>query len=130
MQTQLLIDGKFAPAESGATFSTVSPIDYATLADVAKAGTADVDRAVAAARRAFDAGKWPGMQPFVRGKVLRAIADGIRAKAARIAEVETRNGGKTIANSLNEVDSAANVFEYYAGAADKFFGDTIPMGAN
>ena len=70
------------------------------------------------------------MQPFARGKVLRRIADGIRARAAAIAEVETRNGGKTIANSLNEVDSAANVFEYYAGAMDKFFGDTIPMGAN
>ena len=129
-RTQLLIDGKFAPAASGETFPTVSPIDFSPMADVSKAGVADVDRAVAAARLAFDSGKWPGMQPFARGKILRAIADGIRKNAARIAEVETRNGGKTIANSLNEVDSAANVFEYYAGAMDKFFGDTIPMGAN
>jgi betaine-aldehyde dehydrogenase len=88
-----------------------------------------VDRAVGAARRAFDAGDWSGMAPFARGKILRAVADRIRAGAARIAEVETRSGGKTIANSLNEVDSAANVFEYYAGAMDKFYGDTIPMGA-
>jgi len=130
LQTHLLIDGKFSPAASGETFVTVSPIDFSALADVAKAGVADVDRAVMAARREFDAGKWPGMQPFARGKVLRAIADGIRARAARIAEIETRNGGKTIANSLNEVESAANVFEYYAGAMDKFFGDTIPMGSN
>jgi len=130
LQTHLLIDGKFSPAASGETFSTASPIDFSALADVAKAGVADVDRAVAAARRAFDAGKWSGMQPFARGKILRAIADGIRGNAARIAEVETRNGGKTISNSLNEVDSAANVFEYYAGAMDKFFGDTIPMGSN
>jgi len=130
LQTRLLIDGKFSPAASGETFSTASPIDFSALADVAKAGVADVDRAVAAARRAFDAGKWSGMQPFARGKILRAIADGIRGNAARIAEVETRNGGKTISNSLNEVDSAANVFEYYAGAMDKFFGDTIPMGSN
>jgi acyl-CoA reductase-like NAD-dependent aldehyde dehydrogenase len=130
LQTRLLIDGKFVPAASGETFSTASPIDFSPLADVAKAGVADVDRAVAAARRAFDAGKWSGMPPFARGKILRAVADGIRKNAPRIAEIETRNGGKTIANSLNEVDSAANVFEYYAGAMDKFFGDTIPMGAN
>ena len=130
LQTHLLVDGKFAPAASGETFATAGPIDFSVLANVAKAGVADVDRAVAAARRAFDAGKWSGMQPFARGKVLRAIADGIRRDAARIADIETRNGGKTITNSVNEVDSAANVFEYYAGAMDKFFGDTIPMGAN
>ncbi len=130
LQTGLLIDGKFSPAASGESFQTLSPIDFSPLAEVAKAGVADVDRAVAAARRAFDAGKWSGMQPFARGKLLRAIADGIRKHAARIAEIETRNGGKTIANSMNEVESAANVFEYYAGAMDKFFGDTIPMGSN
>jgi betaine-aldehyde dehydrogenase len=130
LQTGLLVDGKFSPAASGETFSTASPIDFSPLADVAKAGVADVDRAVAAARRAFDSGKWSGMQPFARGKILRAVSDGIRGNATRIAEIETRNGGKTIANSLNEVDSAANVFEYYAGAMDKFFGDTIPMGSN
>ena len=129
LQTHLLIDGRFAPAASGATFVTQSPIDFSTLADVAQAGSEDVDRAVAAARRAFDAGAWSGMAPFARGKILRRIAELIRHDAARIAEVETRNSGKTIANSLNEVDSAANVFEYYAGAMDKFFGDTIPMGA-
>jgi succinate-semialdehyde dehydrogenase/glutarate-semialdehyde dehydrogenase len=126
---QLLIDGGFTPAASGETFRTESPIDFSTLAEVASAGGEDLDRAVTAARRAFDGGAWPGMQPFARGKILRRIADGIRARAGAIAEVETRNGGKTIANSLNEVDSAANVFEYYAGAMDKFFGETIPMGS-
>lgn len=130
LQTRLLIDGAFVPAASGETFAALSPIDFSTLAAVAKAGTEDVDRAVTAARRAFDAGAWPGMQPFARGKILRRIADAIRANAARIAELETRGGGKTISNSLNEVDSAANVFEYYAGAMDKFFGATIPMGAS
>jgi acyl-CoA reductase-like NAD-dependent aldehyde dehydrogenase len=128
LQTHLFIDGAFSPADSGATFETVTPIDFGVLASVAQAGVADLDRAVAAARRAFDAGHWSGMAPFSRGKVLRRIADLIRADALRIAEVETRNGGKTIANSLNEVEGAANVFEYYAGAMDKFFGDTIPMG--
>ena len=126
----LLIDGAFVAAASGATFAAHSPIDCSTQALVARADAIDLDRAVGAARRAFDGGAWPGMAPFARGKLLRRIADGIRADAVRIAEVETRNGGKTIANSLNEVESAANVFEYYAGAMDKFFGDTIPMGAS
>jgi betaine-aldehyde dehydrogenase len=60
--------------------------------------------------------------------VLRAIADGIRRKLDLIAEVETRSGGKTIADSENEVGAAARVFDYYAGAMDKYFGETIPMG--
>jgi len=128
MQTHLLIDGQFTPAQSGETFTTWSPIDLEPMAQVARCGAEDLDQAARAARRAFDGGAWRGMAPFARGKILRRIADGIRARQQAIAEVETRNGGKTIANSLNEVDSAANVFEYYAGAMDKFYGDTIPMG--
>ncbi len=128
MQTQLLIDGRFSDAEDGRTFATRSPIDGRTLAQVAQAGPTDLDRAARAARRAFDDGRWSGMSPFARGKLLRKVADGIRARREDIAALETENGGKTIANSLNEVDSAANVFEYYAGAMDKFYGDTIPMG--
>jgi len=128
IETRLLIGGKFIAAADGATFATTSPIDGTPLADVARAGVEDLDRAAAAARSAFDHGPWPKAQPAERGRVLRRIADGIRERADAIAEVETRNGGKTIANSRNEVDAAARVFEYYAGAADKFFGETIPMG--
>jgi acyl-CoA reductase-like NAD-dependent aldehyde dehydrogenase len=128
MQTQLLIDGRFTAAADGGSFKTISPIDFGTVADVARASVEDVDRAALAARRAFDDGRWSGMAPFARGKLLRAIADRIRARQQSIAALETLNGGKTIANSLNEVESAANVFEYYAGAMDKFYGDTIPMG--
>ncbi|MEN9774573.1 MAG: hypothetical protein RL322_1643 [Pseudomonadota bacterium] len=128
MQTHLLIDGQFIPAQSGDTFTTWSPIDFEPVAQVARTGPEDLDRAALAARRTFDQGPWRGMAPFARGKVLRRIADGIRARQQAIAELETLNGGKTIANSMNEVESAANVFEYYAGAMDKFYGDTIPMG--
>ena len=109
---------------------TVGPSSCSARAYVAYDCCADVSRAAIPAMLALQAGKCSGMNPFARGKILRAIAEGIRARAAQIAEVETRNGGKTISNSLNEVDSAANVFEYYAGAMDKFFGDTIPMGSN
>jgi acyl-CoA reductase-like NAD-dependent aldehyde dehydrogenase len=130
LRTELFIDGRFCPAQSSETFAVSNPADLSHLADVSRAGIADVNSAVDAARIAFDKGLWSGMQPSLRGKLLRAIADGIRRHSARIAEIETRSGGKVIANSLNEVESAANVFDYYAGAMDKFFGDTIPMGSN
>jgi len=128
IETRLLIDGKFADALSGKTFATKSPIDGSTLAEVACAGPEDVDRAAAAARNAFDNGHWRKLMPSERGRVLRAIADGIQRRRDVIADVETRNGGKTIANAKNEVEAAARVFDYYSGAMEKFFGETIPMG--
>ena len=126
--SQLLIGGDLVDAASGETFATFTPVTGDPYADVAKAGPADVDHAALAARRAFDKGPWPGMAPAERGRYLRDIADGIRANLDSIATVETQNGGKTIANSKNEVGAAARVFDYYAGAMDKFFGETIPLG--
>ncbi|MCC7484733.1 MAG: aldehyde dehydrogenase [Burkholderiales bacterium] len=128
IETRLLIDGRFTDSLSGRTFVTESPIDGRGIAVLACAGTEDVDRAAVAARRAFDAGPWRRLMPAERGRVLRRIAEGIRARLDAIAEIETRDGGKTIANSRNEVEAAANVFDYYCGAMDKFFGETIPMG--
>lgn len=128
LRTELLIDGQFVPAQSGQTFTTYSACNLQPLAEVAKAGLQDLDRAVVAARRAFEDGRWSGMQPTQRGRFLREIAQRIRDQSRAIAELETRNSGKTIGNALNEVDAAANVFDYYAGAMDKFYGDTIPMG--
>jgi acyl-CoA reductase-like NAD-dependent aldehyde dehydrogenase len=128
LETRLLIGGRFAAAAAGNTFTVTSPITGQAYAEVASAGPEDVDRAATAARRAFDAGPWPKLMPFERGRALRTIADRIRAEADVIAEVETRSGGKTIADSRNEVEAAARVFDYYAGAMDKYFGETIPMG--
>jgi betaine-aldehyde dehydrogenase len=127
-ESRLLVDGKFTASASGETFDVVSPLTGSFYAKVARAGTAEVEAAAAAARRAFDHGPWPKMTPFERGSILRRIADAIRRDAAAIAEVETRSGGKTLANSQNEVEAAARVFDYYSGAMDKFFGETIPMG--
>ena len=128
LEHRLLVDGKFAGSATGETFDVVSPLDGGRYATVARSGTQDVDAAAAAARRAFDHGPWPKMVPFERGRILRNIADSIRRDLNAIAAVETRSGGKTIANSRNEVEAAARVFDYYAGAMDKFFGETIPMG--
>ena len=126
---QLFIDGKFTPATHGESFSVISPVNGQEYALVSKAGTEDVDRAADAAHRAFR-GSWSRMLPFVRGRILHEIADGIRQRQEEIATAETMSGGKTISNSLNEVSAAARVFEYYAGAMDKYFGTTIPMGEN
>ncbi len=128
LETRLLVNGKFAGSVSGETFDVVSPVDGGHYATVSRSGTQDVDAAATAARRAFDHGPWPRMIPFERGRILRSIADSIGRDLNAIAEVETRSGGKTIANSRNEVEAAARVFDYYAGAMDKFFGETIPMG--
>ncbi len=127
-ETRLFVGGTFVAARDGGVFATHEPATGETLAEVARAGAADLDAAVSAARAAFDVGGWPQRNPFERGRILQKIADLILADAPRLAELETRNSGKTIANSLNEVEASARVFAYYAGAMDKFFGSTIPLG--
>jgi betaine-aldehyde dehydrogenase len=126
----LLIDGEHIAAAEGRTFETHNPATGAVLADVALASAEDVNRAVAAARRAFDSGPWPRMKAAERGRMLRRVADLIRERLDSLAELETGNSGKAIADARDEVGGAANTFEYYAGAADKVFGETIPMGAS
>lgn len=126
----LLIDGEHLAAAEGRTFETHNPATGAVLADVALASAEDVNRAVAAARRAFDSGPWPRMKAVERGRMLRRVADLIRERLDSLAELETGNSGKAIADARDEVGGAANTFEYYAGAADKVFGETIPMGAS
>ncbi len=129
LETRLYIDGAFVEAASKQTFDVIDPACEEIVASVSTAAPEDLDRAVAAARRIFDEGGWSGLLPFDRGRILDAIANQIENRLDAIAEIETRSGGKTLANSRNEVQSAARVFRYYAGAMDKFFGETIPMGS-
>jgi acyl-CoA reductase-like NAD-dependent aldehyde dehydrogenase len=130
VQTRLLIGGRFVDAAAGETFATFDPASGEPLAEVARAGEEDVSRAVAAARSAFDEGPWPRLAPYERGRLLQRIADRIRERVDPLAELEARNSGKPIANARGEVLAAARVFDYYAGAMDKFFGETIPLGAD
>ncbi|NPU98809.1 MAG: aldehyde dehydrogenase [Candidatus Omnitrophica bacterium] len=128
MQThELLIGGKWTPAQSGETFEVIDPARTEPIARAAKAGTADVDAAVRAARNAFDEGPWPNMLASQRAAVLYKFANLIRDHLEEIAQTESRNVGKPITDSRDEVGAGAYCFEYYAGAITKYFGETIPV---
>src|SRR5688572_5408849 len=123
----LLIGGTSVPAASGETFDTVSPTTNQPVGRMAKAGLVDIDRAVAAAREAFDEGPWPDMTPLERSRILHRIAAILRERLPEIAEIETRNCGKIIVESRGDVTASANCFEYYAGLANQLWGEQIPM---
>jgi betaine-aldehyde dehydrogenase len=129
MLTKLWIDGKAVTALSGRTFAVVNPADGKILAKVSEGDAADVDAAVRAAVKAA-AGPWGKMSARARAKILFDIARLIRKNSEELALLETRNAGKPLADSRDEIGLAADVFEYYAGAATKHFGETIPVGAS
>src|SRR5262249_32987057 len=123
----LLIAGERVESADGRSFSTDNPATGAVVAEVALAGVEDVNRAVQAARTAFDEGPWPSWPATRRGRALLQVAQLIRERRDALAELETRNCGKALADARDEVEGAANTFEYYAGAANKHFGETIPV---
>lgn len=123
----LFIDDAFSGAASGATFATVDPSTEAPLAEVARGGPADVDRAVAAARRAMR-GEWRDITPAERGRLLFRLADTILARKEEIARIETLDVGKPLKESRGDVDGVVATLRYNAGAADKLEGATIPLG--
>jgi len=125
---QLFIDGRFVDAESGETLATLNPHDNSTIAEVALAGTADVDKAVAAATRAFPA--WSRMAAADRGRVLLRLADLIEANAEELARLESLDTGHPIRDSRAlDVPRTAACFRYFGGMADKFQGDVVPVEA-
>ncbi|NLX54933.1 MAG: aldehyde dehydrogenase family protein [Planctomycetaceae bacterium] len=127
---QLYIDGAWTDGSGGRTWTVTNPATGAPLADVAVAAAEDVDRAVGAARRAFDDGPWPRLDPLERGRLLRRLADRIRAELDELAMTDTRNIGKPIRDTRGfDVPCAADLFESYAGLADKIAGScygTLP----
>lgn len=117
-RTQLYIDGAFvAPAANG-VLDAIDPATEAVIAQVAAGDASDVDRAVRAARRAFDVGPWPQLPAADRAAALRRVAQGLTQRLAEIAAVETRDNGKPIPESEWDVGDAAFVFEYYADLAE------------
>jgi 4-guanidinobutyraldehyde dehydrogenase / NAD-dependent aldehyde dehydrogenase len=121
-----LIGNESAPARSGETFEKRSPVDGRILADVASCDTADVDDAVRAARKAFEAGVWSGLAPRERKRILLDYAARILAAKDELALLVTLEMGKPIGDALGEVELAAQCIAYYAEALDKLFGEIGP----
>ncbi|MCO5576519.1 hypothetical protein L7F22_030330 [Adiantum nelumboides] len=125
--TNLLIDGKFVDAASGKTFPTIDPRTEEVIAHVAEGDLEDVNRAVKAARKAFDKGPWPKMTAYQRSKVLLDFADKVEQHADELATLESLDSGKPYQQSRHiEVPMMARLFRYYAGWADKIHGLTLP----
>ncbi|TKY58631.1 Aldehyde dehydrogenase family 2 member B4 [Spatholobus suberectus] len=125
--TQLLIDGKFVDAASGKTFPTLDPRTGEVIAHVAEGHSEDVDRAVAAARKAFDHGPWPKITAYERQRILLRAADLIEKHNDELAALETWDNGKPYEQSAKiEIPMCVRLIRYYAGWADKIHGLTVP----
>jgi len=126
----MLIDGQRTQARSGETFETVNPATGSVIATVASGGPADVDRAVAAARRAFEDPSWANMNPHDRTLLLLRIADAIEANAAELAELESMDGGIPITITRGMMADSAKTVRYYAGWPTKILGTVNPVDAS
>lgn len=126
---QNFIDGQWVDGASNERIAIENPATGQQIAEVARAMPADVDRAVAAARKRFKARTLIDMRPMARGALLLEIAAQMRALADEIALVECLDNGKTLAAGKNEAMAASRYFSYYGGATDKIEGRMIPLGA-
>ena len=126
--TKLFINGKWEDAASGKQFDTLNPATGKVLAQVAEGDAADVNRAVLAARAAFESGPWASMAPADRGKLLWTIAELVEKNINELARLETLDNGKPIFESRYvDLPFVVEVFQYYAGWATKVHGETIPV---
>jgi phenylacetaldehyde dehydrogenase len=124
----LLIDGKWTESASGKTFETVDPSTGDVIAHVAEGDREDVERAVRAARRAFDSGAWPAMTPSERGRLLWKLADLLEAHADEFAELESLDNGKPkVVARAADVPLSVDLLRYMAGWATKIEGATLPI---
>lgn len=125
----LYVDGTWTEARTGKTFETIDPATGRVITTVARAGDADADQAVTAARRAFDDGPWgPDSDPRERATILLRAAEWIRSNRERLAHLEVLDNGKVMEDALDDVDEAAYMFEYYSGWATKVMGSVPPIG--
>ena len=129
LETRAFINGRYVDAASGATFDCISPIDGRVLGHVADGDAQDIERAVAAARRSFEAGRWSRAAPRQRKRVMQKFARLVEAHAAELALLESLDMGKPVRDALS-VDVAASVrcLDWTAEAVDKVYGEVAPTG--
>ena len=119
------IAGRWVDAADGRRLEILDPSDGSHLADIARSGSEDVERAVQAARAAL-AGDWGRMSATDRGRILHRIGEGVLKNIDLLAELEARDVGKPLKQARADVEALARYFEFYGAAADKVHGDTIP----
>jgi betaine-aldehyde dehydrogenase len=125
---KMVIGGEPVDAADGQTFEIVNPANGQVIATAPLGGKEDVDRAVKAAQDAFDAPKgWSSFAAGKRGRTLSKFAELIKKNSEELAQLESRNTGKPITSARGEIIGSSLVFDYYAGAANKIFGQTIPV---
>ena len=126
--TKLLINGEWLEPESGKHYDDINPSTGEVLASIAEAGAEDVDRAVKAARTAFQDGAWSRLHASERGRLLYRLARLVEEHAQELAQIDAVDAGKPVTNSLRvDLPAAVDCFEYYAGWADKIHGETVPV---
>jgi betaine-aldehyde dehydrogenase len=126
----LYIDGRFVDSTSHRWIDVIDPATLELIARVPEPTDAELGSAVAAARRAFDAGPWKDVTAQERGRILFRLAQIVRDHAAEWAELETRNNGKPIVEAEFDIADVATCFEYYGGLATKIHGDVVPVPDN
>jgi gamma-glutamyl-gamma-aminobutyraldehyde dehydrogenase len=126
---QLFINGRFEDADSGKCFSSINPANQSVLAEVAAGDATDIDRAVAAARAAFNKGVWSEETPQNRKAVLLKLADLIRANLDELALLDSMDMGKPVEDAAAvDVPGSAAFFQWYAEAIDKIYDEIAPTG--
>ncbi len=129
IRRQAFVDGSYVDAASGETFDCVSPIDGAVVAKVAACDAADVDRAVAGARAAFESGVWSRLAPKKRKQALQRLASLMADHAEELAQLETVDMGKPIRDARNvDVPLATECIAWYGEAIDKVYDEIAPTG--
>src|SRR5688572_7923496 len=126
LRTELFINGELRQAKSGKTLPQINPATEETFCEVQGAGRPELETAIEGAQRAFTE-TWRDLKPGRRAEILFQVARLIRDSAEQLAQLESRNIGKPISDARDEVQLGARVFEYYAGAISKFYGQTIPV---
>src|SRR5205823_182348 len=127
---QMYVNGEWVESKSSKTFPVYDPATEEVIAQVPDSNADDVDRAVAAAKSAFEDGPWGSTTAQERGRVLFRLADKIRQNAALLAELEARNCGKPIVEAEFDIADVATCFEYYGGLATKILGYVNPVPDN
>ena len=118
MRNALFIDGKWTQPVKRGSFAVINPATEEIIHHAPSGTAEDVDAAVAAARKAFDDGPWPRLSGAERGKYLRTIADGIRARRGELARLEVLDNGKPLPEADWDISDAAGCFDFYAGLAE------------